>query len=363
METDMPSRRDVLRAAATAAATMVARPAFAEAERRVIAPYLERGLEPGLGLWTRHAGPDARLPLPARVHAVTLAPGERSCVAVARRPGRFGIAVDLARFERSVEFQASPGRHFFGHGVFGDEGRLFLTTENDGEAPRGLIGVRDATRSYRQVGEWECGGVGPHDLALSADGRFLLVANGGIDMSQDFGRAKLNEGPIASSIARIDVATGRLAALVRLEPENASLSIRHLAVLDSGAVVFGCQETMRDGVARPLVGVLDGADRVRWLSAPEGGWQALAGYIGEVAVDRSSSVIGATAPLAGLCVTWSAATGDVHGFCALSDCCGIGGLGDGFVVTSGRGEMVEIGTGRARDLRAPVGFDNHLAIA
>ncbi len=359
----MLSRRDLLRAAATAAATMVSRPAFAGAERRVIAPYLEHGLEPGLGLWTRHAGPDARIALPARVHAVTLAPGERSCVAVARRPGRFGIAVDLARFESSVEFEASPGRHFFGHGVFGDEGRLFFTTENDSEAPRGLIGVREAGRGYRHVDEWECGGVGPHDLALSADGRFLLVANGGIDMTQDFGRAKLNEGPIASSIARIDVATGRLSALVRLEPENASLSIRHLAVLDSGAVVFGCQETMRDGLARPLVGVLDGADRVRWLSAPKGGWQTLAGYIGEVASDRSSHAIAATAPLAGLCVTWSAVKGEAQDSRVLSDCCGIGGLGEGFVVTSGRGEMVEIGTARASRLAAPVGFDNHLAIA
>jgi uncharacterized protein len=359
----MLSRRDLFRAAATAAATMVVRPAFASPERRVIAPFLEHGLEPGLGLWTRHAAPDARLDLPARVHAVTLAPGERSCVAVARRPGRFGIAVDLARFERSAEFEASAGRHFFGHGVFADEGRLFLTTENDSEAPRGLIGVREATRGYRHVGEWDCGGVGPHDLALSADGRFLLVANGGIDMSQDFGRAKLNEGLIASTIARIDLATGRLSTLVRLEPENASLSIRHLAVLDNGAVVFGCQETMRDGVTRPLVGVLDGADSVRWLSAPEGGWQTLAGYIGEAAVDGSGGAIAATAPLAGLCVTWNAATGNADSSQALSDCCGLGGLDAGFVVTSGRGDLVEVGTGRAKRLEAPIGFDNHLAIA
>jgi hypothetical protein len=359
----MLSRRDVLRAAATAAATMAVRPAFAGPERRVIAPFLERGLKPGLGLWTRHSAPDARLALPARVHAVALAPNERACVAVARRPGRFGISVDLARFERSAEFEASAGRHFFGHGVFAEEGRLFLTTENDSEAPRGVIGVREATRGFRHIGEWECGGVGPHDLALSADGRSLLVANGGIDMSQEFGRAKLNEGLIASSIARIDVATGRPSALVRLEPENASLSIRHLAVLEGGAVVFGCQETMRDGITRPLVGVLDGADRVRWLAAPEGGWQTLAGYIGEVAVDGSRSAIAATAPLAGLCVSWNAATGNAHGSQSLSDCCGLGGLDAGFVVTSGRGDMVEVGTRSAWRLQAPIGFDNHLAIA
>ena len=359
----MLSRRHILRTAATAAAAMVVRPALAGSQRRVIAPFLEHGTQTGLGLWTRHAAPDARLDLPARVHAVTLDPSERSCVAVARRPGRFAVAVDLARFEESAEFEASSERHFFGHGVFADEGRLFLTTENDTETPRGLIGVRDVARSYRHVGEWECGGIGPHDIALSADGPALLVANGGIDMSQDFGRAKLNESLIASSIARIDLASGRILALVRLEPENASLSIRHLAVLPDGGVAFGCQETMRDGVTRPLVGVLDRDDRVRWLPAPEGGWQRLNDYVGEVAVDETGSAIAATAPLAGLCVTWNAATGQVLGTVSLADCCGLGGLGAGFVVTSGRGDMVEVGTVAAERLQASVGFDNHLAVA
>ena len=360
----MLSRRDLLRAAAASAAAMVARPAAAgKAPRPVVAPFLDRASAPGLGLWTRHAAPDARLDLPARVHAVTLRPDKRAVVAVARRPGRFGVAVDLASFERSAAFEASPDRHFFGHGVYSGDGRLFLTTENDTGAPRGLIGVRDVGAGYRHRAEWRTGGVGPHDLALSADGRAVLVANGGIDMSQDTGRAKLNEGVIASSIARIDLASGRLDELTTLAADDASLSIRHLAPLPGGAVAFGCQETVRDGVTRPLVGVLGLDGTTRWLSPPAGGWEAFAGYVGAVAADETGRTVAATAPLAGLCVVWHAATGIVLGTVSLADCCGIGGLGDGFVVTSGRGEMVDLGGGAGTSLlRAGIGFDNHLAV-
>ena len=172
----MQTRRDVLRAIAASAAALALGPVTpgpaalaAGAERRIVAPFLEGGLKAGIGLWTRHAAPDARIDLPARAHAIALHPDAGSCVAVARRPGRFGVAVDLARFEASVTFEATPGRHFFGHGSFLGDGDLFLTTENDVDAGRGLIGLRDARRGFAAIGEWPSGGIGPHDLAISAD--------------------------------------------------------------------------------------------------------------------------------------------------------------------------------------------------
>lgn len=364
----MPSRRDILRAVAASAATLVLRPAmagqaFGGTAFGVVAPFVEDGSTAALGLWTRHSVPDRRLALPARVHAVALHPRQTSCVAVARRPGRFGVAVDLARFEESATFESTSGRHFFGHGLFTGDGSLFLTTENDYEAGNGIIGVRDPRRGFAHVAEWSSGGIGPHDIALSRDGASLLVANGGIDMSPDSGRAKLNEGGIVSTLTRIEIASGRQTGQLDLGPDNASLSIRHLAMLAGGSVAFGCQETVRDGVTRPLVGLADAHGGLRWVDAPPGGWAAMAGYVGEIATDDRGLTVAATAPLAGLCAVWDAATGTCLSTISLADCCGLGGTPDGFVVTSGRGEMVELGIGGPEPLvEARIGFDNHLAV-
>jgi hypothetical protein len=357
------SRRDFLRAVAASAAAMAVRPASASEGFRLVAPWLDDEGGASLGLWTRHARPDASLDLPARVHAVTLAPEGRHCVAVARRPGRFGLSVDLERFEASQHFEAADGRHFFGHGAFADEGRLFVTSENDIEAGRGMVGVRDVRKGFRLFAEWPSGGVGPHDLALSGDGRSLWVANGGIDMSPDYGRAKLNEDIIVSALTRLDLASGQPQAVVRLGDDMASLSIRHIAVTKDGTVGFGCQETLRDGMTRPLVGAVGSDDRPRWFQAPPGGWQVLRGSIGEVALDDAGLVLAATAPLGGGCGLWRIADGACLGLVDLDDCCGLGGLGDGFVVSSGRGTMLRASAaGSERLFQAAGGFDNHLAV-
>ena len=69
-----------------------------------------------------------------------------------------------------VWFASKPDRHFFGHGAFSADGRLLYATENDYERARGMIGVRDATDGYRQIGEFPAHGMEPHDIAL-LDGR------------------------------------------------------------------------------------------------------------------------------------------------------------------------------------------------
>ena len=86
------------------------------------------------------------LPLPGRGHSFAVRRGGREAVHFARRPGRFALIVDLAggAFVRTVD--APPDRHFYGHGVFGRDGRLLYASENDFEGERGVIGVYDASR-------------------------------------------------------------------------------------------------------------------------------------------------------------------------------------------------------------------------
>lgn len=169
--------------------------------------------------------------LPGRGHSSALRPNSLDVVAFARRPGTFLAVIDRRQGRVRQHIDAATGRHFYGHGVFSPDGRLLYTTENafdqDG---RGVIGVYDATDGYRRIGEIDSGEIGPHDLRLLADGRTLVVANGGILTHPDVGRAKLNLATMTPSLAYIDRKTGRLLEEVRLAPNMHQNSIRHLAV-------------------------------------------------------------------------------------------------------------------------------------
>lgn len=171
---------------------------------------------------------------------MALSPDGGEWVAFARRPGRFGVAIPVGT-RPPVWFASKSDRHFFGHGVFSAAGRLLYATENDYERAAGVIGVRDATDSYRQIGEFPAHGMEPHDIALLSDGRTMVIANGGIRTHPDKGTEELNLPDMRPSLVYVDVATGDLLEEHVLAPELHQLSIRHLAIASGDTVVFGCQ--------------------------------------------------------------------------------------------------------------------------
>jgi hypothetical protein len=67
-----------------------------------------------------------------------------------------------------------------------------FTTENAYDEARGVIGVREVSRGYQQVAEWDAHGIGPHQLNLSANGEHVIVTIGGIQTHPKSGREKLN---------------------------------------------------------------------------------------------------------------------------------------------------------------------------
>ncbi len=150
-----------------------------------------------------------------------------------------------------------PGRHFFGHGVFTADGGRLYATENDYAAGRGVIGIYDVRDDFRRIGEWDSGGVGPHELVWTADGRSLAIANGGLDTTPDAGgRIDLNKADMEASLVLVDADGGGLLARHRLGPDLAQLSMRHLAVDATGAVWFGCQHFGDPTALPPLAGRL-----------------------------------------------------------------------------------------------------------
>ena len=191
-------------------------------------------------LFSLDGGDIRAVELPERGHDIALRPGSGEWVAFARRPGRFGVAVPTDGRE-PIWFTSKPDRHFFGHGVFSADGKLLYTTENDYRNAQGIIGVRDATDGYRQIGEFPARGMEPHDVALLGDGRTMVIANGGIKTHPDSGSDELNLPEMKPSLVYVDLATGDLLEEQKLAPDLHQLSIRHLALASGDTVVFGCQ--------------------------------------------------------------------------------------------------------------------------
>ncbi len=198
-------------------------------------------------------GGDVRsVELPARGHDITLKPDGSEWVTFARRPGRFGVAIPMDA-RPPVWFATKPDRHFFGHGAFSADGRLLYSTENDYDGARGVIGVRDATDGYKQIGEFSAHGMEPHDIQLLADGRTMVIANGGIRTRPD-SEGELNLPDMQPSLVYVDVETGDLLEEQRLASELHQLSIRHLAIAAGDTIAFGCQYRGPEEDAPPLVG-------------------------------------------------------------------------------------------------------------
>jgi hypothetical protein len=181
------------------------------------------------------------LPLPDRAHGIAIHPSGEEAVVIARRPGSFLQRIDLRQGRLLERFDCNPQRHLYGHGIYSPDGRLFYTTENDFEGGRGVIAVRDVDEGYRQIDEFDSGGLGPHELRLLADGHTLVVANGGIRTHPDFDRTPLNLQTMQPSLAYIERLQGRLLESIKLPQSFHQNSIRHLALGSGDQICMAMQ--------------------------------------------------------------------------------------------------------------------------
>ncbi len=275
------------------------------------------------------------------------------------RPGRCGGSSS-----------APPGRHFYGHAVFDAGERLFYTTENDHEAGRGAIGVWDAADGYARLGEFDSGGIGPHDLAIGEGGRSLVVANGGVLTHPDSGRAKLNLATMEPSLAVIDRATGKLERRMTLPRELHQLGIRHLALAPDGIVGFGMQYEGPADHAVPLAGIWAPDGAVTLLTHDAASPGDTRNYVGDVAIDDTGRYLAASFPRGSRVGVWDLVTKRSIGMVAAADACGLAAEpgSQRLWISDGTGAIgaIEPGTPLARSTITPVpgmAFDNHMARA
>lgn len=304
--------------------------------------------------------------VPERAHGCALHPDGDTVAIFARRPGRY-VAIASLRENRILHtIESEPGRHVYGHGLYGADGAVLYVAENAyDEENAGVIGVYDAAQGFRRIGEMRSGGIGPHDMRLMPDRRTLIVANGGIRTHPDMARVKLNLDTMDPSLTYLDAADGRILEQAR-QPEDLHWnSMRHLSVAASGRVL--CVQQWQGPAERtpPLVAVHDRGGALSLLSAPDEVQARMRNYCGSATVDAAGRLAAVSAPRGGLVTFWDLEALRFVGSTDVPDGCGVAPApeGQGFVLTSGAGGAWRWAEGRARAITGVPDdrlWDNHL---
>lgn len=297
-----------------------------------------------------------RVALPGRGHAAAAHPLAPEAVAFARRPGRFALVIDCVSGGVIERLEAPDGRHFYGHGAFAAGGDILCTTENAYETGAGRIGLWSRRRGYARIGEIASGGTGPHEI-IALEDELLAVANGGIRTHPDRGRDKLNLDSMAPSLAYLSL--DGVVDEMRLPPDLARNSIRHLARGPGGVVGFAMQWQGDPMAPVPLAGLHRRGAAPVLAEADLAAQLAMQGYAGSIAFDGGGR-LGITSPRGGRLHLFGP-DGRFERELLRPDICGLARGGGGFVATDGHGALMRIGRGGAEVLRRTRrAWDNHL---
>lgn len=296
-----------------------------------------------------------RIALPARGHAAAAHPVQALAVAFARRPGTFALVIDCLTGLVRHRLTPPEGRQFNGHGVFVVGGAVLLTSEVVAEGSAGRIGVWE-TAGFRRIGEWDSGGIGPHDLKRLPDGR-VVIANGGIQ-TDPADRSKLNLPDMRPNLTLLSD-SGQMLDQVELPADLRQNSIRHLAVLGD-TIAFAMQWEGDPALPVPQLGLWTPGSPPRLCPPEEIDAMAMLGYAGSIAVSPAGDMIGLTSAPAGVLMLF-----DVKGTPLAThrrtDISGIAALSGGLVATDGQGGIWSVGTkGLTLLTQAETLWDNHL---
>jgi hypothetical protein len=286
-------------------------------------------------------GRQSDIRLPSRGHGMAVHPDNRQVAVFARRPGDYLWVVDVVSSRVIYRITAPEGRHYYGHGVYSQRGMYLYASENHIDGGQGIIGIYDVSAGYQRIGEINSHGIGPHELCLLSDDNTLVVANGGVQTHPDTGRAKLNIPTMQPNLAYIDVHADKLYEYYQPPTDWHQLSIRHLSVNTHNQVGIAMQYEGPRSKHPPLVGLHQGEERLRLLSAPEMITPRMKNYCGSVRFSESGNYFAVTSPRGGIVTFWSA-TGEYLDHIQIEDGCGVSASsGNGFYISSGNGTLIE----------------------
>ncbi|MGB0712829.1 MAG: DUF1513 domain-containing protein [Gammaproteobacteria bacterium] len=319
-----------------------------------------------LGLDARHRV-RYRIPVPGRGHGISWHPAGGLAVAVARRPGRWLLVFDTRDGRVVSRAQAPEGRHFQGHAVFSDDGTRIMVSTNDLVRERGAISVYGLDHAGpRWLGEWDSGGVGPHEI-LALPGDRLAVCNGGLLTRPESGRRVLNLDTMHSNLSVLDATDGALLRSHVLDERWRLASIRHMSLLAGGDIAVGMQFQGDSRGESPLVALArPNSESLTPLWAPDGEQRALKDYCGSVRASADGESFAITSPRGNRAQAWSR-TGTLLEVTKLRDVCGIAARAEGgWVLSDGLGRSHEWVPGSPPRTLVEAGegsiahWDNHL---
>lgn len=299
------------------------------------------------------------IPLPTRGHAAAAHPTRPIAVAFARRPGTYAIVLDCVTGKEIARMEAPSGHHFYGHGVFSENGNTLFTTENAYASGEGRIGIWDASSGYRRIGGFASNGIGPHEILRLPNTDTLVIANGGIHTHPDTGRAKLNLDTMRPNLSYL-APNGEVLEVLELEhPQN---SIRHIAVRNDGLVGIAMQWQGPKAEQPPLLALHKMGGASRSLSALRTQHRWLKGYAGSVAFSHNGNHVGITSPRGGVVQLFDVDTGGLMQEVKQPDICGLAPHPAGFIATDGLGHVVQLDANTATTVSydSTILWDNHL---
>lgn len=279
----------------------------------------------------------------------------------ARRPGTVAVEINLLTDKETRSFKLAKNRNLQGHGCFSADGKLLFTAENDSTTGAGKIAVRD-TQDYKQLGEMDSYGIGPHEIKLMPDGKTLVVANGGIHTRPESGRKKLNLATMQSNLSYIELATGN--KLGSFQVAEAKASIRHLDVAQDGTVAFAMQ-LQREAVSHnnvvALAGIHQAGKAIKLFEQPAMVIERMNDYMGSVAINSKTRIAGFTSPKGDLAAFWNIDSAEFAGYHRLHDVCGLCVSPDQnhFIISSSIGQLRQLdATSLKENKAARLHFDN-----
>lgn len=276
-----------------------------------------------------------RIPLPERAHGVAISQqsimGLTHAVAFARRPGHYFQVFDYQTGEEKALIAASSDRHFYGHGVYSQDGRLLLATEGVRKTSQGLIGVYDVAKGYKKIAEWHGVGIGPHEMIRLDDGSYA-VGVGGVHTD---GRKALNLDAMQPNLTRLN-SRGEIVSQHTLDDKK--LSIRHLGYNHDGLILCGQQYRGEPDDYPALIAMQKGNEPLTLLHAEPEEWARFNHYIASIAV--IDDFVLATSPPGNCYGIWSLSQNKLLELNTLPDASGVVAHAGQFYLSSGSGEII-----------------------
>lgn len=304
---------------------------------------------------------------PNRLHEACYIKEERMAVFMSRRPERWMYIVDTLTGKLLPTASSPSAHHVYGHSTYNSALGLLYITENEIETGKGIVGIYQAKPPFKRLGQFDSGGIGPHQIIQLNQKNMLVVANGGILTHPGKKRRKLNLPSMRPNLTYIDLTSGEIHSQV--EPPHHQLSIRHIAVTQDDVVIVSAQDQSKENPTTPLIWEHRINQPLTPMTTGIKNWADMNQYIASVCVSENGQHILSTSPKGGIASLWNTRNQSNIKHFKIRDVAGAAWdqSKKAFVLSNGLGELWAIDPTRDQTpqllaKKENIRWDNHLTV-